>query len=92
MKNILLTGFRTDIFEVFPELDILLFTSKEEGLGTTVLDAFACEVPVVATAGGGIPEMVIHQKTGWLAAIGYAEQLAEGVEQILDYTFNGYSK
>lgn len=82
--NVILTGFRADIPEVFPELDVLLFTSKKEGLGTTVLDAFACKIPVVATAGGGIPEMVIHQKTGWLTAIGDAEQLAKGVEQILD--------
>ncbi|MEN0048319.1 MAG: glycosyltransferase family 4 protein [Bacteroidota bacterium] len=83
-QNIILTGFRADISEVFPELDILLFTSKEEGLGTTVLDAFASKVPVVATAGGGIPEMLIHQKTGWLTAIGDAEKLAQGIEQILE--------
>jgi len=82
-QNILLTGFRKDISEVFPELDILLFTSKEEGLGTTVLDAFASQVPVVATAGGGISEMVIHQKTGWLTDIGNEEQLAKGIEQVL---------
>ncbi|MEM8523807.1 MAG: glycosyltransferase family 4 protein [Bacteroidota bacterium] len=83
-KDIVLTGFRTDISAIFPELNILLFTSKEEGLGTTVLDAFASRVPVVATAGGGIPEMVIHQKTGWLADIGDAEQLATGIEHILE--------
>jgi len=83
-KNIILTGFRADIVEVFPELDVLLFTSKEEGLGTTILDAFACKVPVVATQAGGIPEMVIHRQTGWLSAIGNAEHLAEGVEQVLE--------
>ncbi|MEL6941224.1 MAG: glycosyltransferase family 4 protein [Bacteroidota bacterium] len=81
---VLLTGFRNDIPEIFPELDLLLFTSKEEGLGTTVLDAFASNVPVVATEAGGIPEMVIHRKTGWLAPIGNAQQLSEGVEQVLD--------
>jgi glycosyltransferase involved in cell wall biosynthesis len=81
--DIILTGFRKDIPDILPEIDVFLMTSKEEGLGTTVLDAFANKVPVVATAGGGIPEMVIHEKTGLLYAIKDAKGLAQGVDSIL---------
>lgn len=82
--HIILTGFRNDIADILPEIDVFLMTSKEEGLGTTVLDAFANEVPVVATAGGGIPEMVKHNQTGLLYHIGDSKGLAQGIETLLN--------
>ncbi|MBK6640968.1 MAG: glycosyltransferase family 4 protein [Bacteroidetes bacterium] len=77
------TGFRTDIPDILPELDVMLITSETEGLGTAILDAFACKVPVVATAAGGIPEIVIHQQTGLLAAVADASGLADAVTDVL---------
>jgi len=65
--HITLTGFRNDIPEVLPQLDIFLVTSETEGLGTSIIDACACKVPVVATNTGGIPEIIVHEKTGLLA-------------------------
>lgn len=82
--DIILTGFRHDIADVLPEIDVFLMTSKEEGLGTTVLDAFANKIPVVATAGGGIPEMVKHEHTGLLYSIGDSKGLARGIETMLN--------
>lgn len=82
--RIILTGFRTDIADILPELDLLLITSETEGLGTAILDAFACKIPVVATAAGGIPEIVIHEKTGLLAAVGDAVALASQVLRLLN--------
>ena len=46
---------------------MFLITSETEGLGTSIIDAFACKVPVVATRAGGIPEIVEHEKSGLLA-------------------------
>ncbi len=82
-EQIIFTGFRKDLEDILIEIDLLLFTSTSEGLGTTILDAFACRIPVVATNVGGIPELVKHQKTGWLAPIGNAKKLASGVNHIL---------
>jgi L-malate glycosyltransferase len=76
-------GFRTDVHRILPELDIMLMTSRTEGLGTTVLDAFAAAVPVVATMAGGIPEIVEHERTGLLCAVGDAVALAQAVGRIL---------
>ena len=82
--RILFTGFRDDVPEILPEIDCLLFTSRTEGLGTTLLDAFAAGVPVVATAAGGIPELVRHEQTGLLAPVGDADALADCVVRMLE--------
>lgn len=58
-------------------------TSNEEGLGTSVLDAFLAGPAVVATAAGGIPEMVIHERTGLLAPVGDATALAIQIERLI---------
>ena len=81
---IIFTGFRNDIERVLPSLDVFLFTSQSEGLGTIVLDAMACRVPVVATHTGGIPEMIQHEETGLLAPAGDYQALAESVARLLD--------
>lgn len=80
-----LLGFRDDIPDLLPDLDVFLFTSRHEGLGTSVLDAFAAGVPVVATDAGGIPEMVRHGETGRLSAVGDTEQLFREVQHLLTY-------
>lgn len=77
-----ITGHRSDIPEILPELSVLLFTSAMEGLGTTLLDAMACGVPVVATATGGIPEVVLDGQTGLLAPVGDAAGLAKQVSRL----------
>ena len=83
-KDITFAGFRNDIKNILPCLDIFLMTSKEEGLGTSILDAFCAKVPVVATKAGGIPEMVVHQQTGMLAHIGDSKTLAQYVTTLIN--------
>ncbi|AKD03126.1 glycosyltransferase [Pontibacter korlensis] len=82
-QHIIFTGFRKDVPEIMPELDVMLVTSETEGLGTTILDAFACKVPVVATRAGGIPEIVRDGETGFLAPVKSPAILAEKVHQVL---------
>ena len=57
-------GFRDDVEVLLPGLDILLFSSEKEGLGTTLIDAMVSGVPIVSTNAGGIRELVDHGKTG----------------------------
>jgi glycosyltransferase involved in cell wall biosynthesis len=59
-----------------------VLSSKEEGLGTSVLDAMVCERPCAATAAGGIPEMVWHEKTGLLSPIRDPEALAANIVRL----------
>lgn len=76
-------GFRSDVPRLLPELDLFLFTSKTEGLGSSVIDALACRVPVVATRAGGVPELLEHERTALLAPVGDAAALAGAVARIL---------
>lgn len=83
-NKVIFTGYRKDIPDVLADLDVFLITSKTEGLGTSILDAFACRVPVIATAAGGIPELVEHKKTGLLCEVKDSEGIAKAVLQILN--------
>lgn len=81
--NITMTGFRSNIPEILCALDIFLITSRTEGLGTSVLDAMAASCPVVATAAGGIPELVTHEESGLLAQVGSSDGLAGALNRML---------
>lgn len=78
-QKVLFTGFLNNLNEVLFALDVFLITSKEEGLGTAILDAHACRIPVVATRAGGIPEIVIDGETGTICDIGDARALSDAV-------------
>lgn len=77
-------GFVPGARGFLPEADVFCLSSKTEGLGTSVLDAMAAGVPVAATAGGGIPEMIEHEVTGLLAPIGDGAALAAAVDRLLN--------
>jgi L-malate glycosyltransferase len=83
-RSVLVTGFRNDVPQVLRALDLFLITSKTEGLGTSVLDAFASGVPVVATRGGGLVELVVDGETGLLADVGNPAALAAQVTRLLN--------
>tara|TARA_B110000037_G_scaffold200849_1_gene241740 strand:+ start:653 stop:1732 length:1080 start_codon:yes stop_codon:yes gene_type:complete len=83
-NKVFLTGYRTDIPELLPELDVFLMTSKTEGLGTSILDALVCKVPVVATRAGGIPEIIIHEQNGLLSDVADSKSLSQQVISLLD--------
>ena len=83
-KQIFMLGFVKDISDVFRNTDLLLITSKQEGLGSSILDAFITKTPVIATAVGGIPELITHLETGMLANRGNHAQLASHIKQVTD--------
>lgn len=71
-----LLGPRTDVDRVFLASDVLLLTSTLEGCPNVVLEAQHLGVPVVATAGGGTVDAVLHGRTGYLAGVDDAPALA----------------
>jgi glycosyltransferase involved in cell wall biosynthesis len=77
-----LLGFDQDPPAIIREATLLVHSASEEGLGTTVLDAMALAVPVVATAAGGIPEL-LADGAGVLVPVGDAAALAEATVRIV---------
>ena len=82
-KHVFLTGFRPDILSVHKAFDVFVMSSVTEGLGTSLLDAMACEKPIVATAAGGMPEVIIDGRTGWLVPPRDPEALADAIVRLL---------
>lgn len=66
--------------------DVMVQTSKAEGLALSTLEALASEVPVVASATGGMLETIRSGETGLTAPVGDAEAVAEKIAWILDNT------
>lgn len=59
-------GARTDISAIMQSLDVLVVNSKVEPFGLVILEAMASGTPVIASAVDGIPEIIEHDKNGWL--------------------------
>jgi glycosyltransferase involved in cell wall biosynthesis len=77
-KNIILTGFRTDVPNVVACFNIFTLTpTSGESLGTSILEGFLEEKPVVATDVGGVCESVRDGETGFLVPPADPEQLAD---------------
>ena len=72
-------GFRADIPQILASLDLFVLSSYLEGMGSSILDAMACRLPVVATKVGGIPEVVTHEKTGLLVTPQRPKSLADAI-------------
>jgi glycosyltransferase involved in cell wall biosynthesis len=76
-------GFRPDGRRVLGLLDVYLMSSEFEGLPVALLEAMALAKPVVATAVGGIPEVVQSGREGFLAPVGAVEELAGHTSRLL---------
>lgn len=82
--NFVLTGFRTDVPDLVALMDIFTLTpTSGESLGTSILEAFCMEKPVVATQVGGTGESVRNDETGFLIPPGSEEEKIEGIGEAL---------
>lgn len=76
-------GARKDVRDLMLNADMLLMTSRYEGLPITMIEALHCGLPIVATAVGGCVEIVEDGKNGYLEAAGDAPALAARVIEVL---------
>ncbi|WP_461489732.1 N-acetyl-alpha-D-glucosaminyl L-malate synthase BshA [Pontibacter sp. HJ8] len=70
--------------EVLSIADLFLMPSEKESFGLAALEAMACEVPVISTNAGGIPELNLHGVTGFVSEIGDVEDMVRNALYILD--------
>jgi glycosyltransferase involved in cell wall biosynthesis len=78
-KNIIFTGWRDDMARVLSIFDIFCLPSLNEGMGRVLLEAMALGKPIVASDVGGIPDLIIPGKNGFLVPPQHPEELAKQI-------------
>ena len=76
-------GKQPKIVDYLSVADVLLLPSEQESFGLAALEAMACEVPVVASRVGGVPEVVVEGETGFLSEVGDVEEMANNAARLL---------
>jgi L-malate glycosyltransferase len=82
-QNCVFVGKQPNIIDYLSAADILLLPSEQESFGLAALEAMACEVPVIASRVGGIPEVVTDEETGFLSEVGDIEKMSADVIRLL---------
>lgn len=83
-NNFFLLGGVDDVYPLLQAADVFCLLSRTEGLSNALLEAMACELPCVATAVGGNPEVVVPEKSGFLVQNEDFESAARCVIQLLE--------
>jgi glycosyltransferase involved in cell wall biosynthesis len=83
-KNVILTGWRRDIPRVLSAFDVFVLTSLWEGLPVSVLEAIASFKPVVVTDTGGVRDLIIDNKTGFLVPPHNMEIFSQKIISLLE--------
>jgi glycosyltransferase involved in cell wall biosynthesis len=78
-----LAGYRDDADALLAAADVACLSSREEGMGSVLLDALAFGVPVAATRAGGIPEVIADGHSGLLAERENPQALADAITRVL---------
>jgi L-malate glycosyltransferase len=76
-------GKQGELIDLLSCSDLFLKPSQSESFGLSALEAMACEVPVVSSSVGGLPELIEHSKTGYIAEIGDVERMAKYAVDLL---------
>ena len=76
-------GKQPNIVDYLSAADVLLLPSEQESFGLAALEAMACEVPVIASLVGGIPEVVTDGETGFLSEVGDVDKMADDAARLL---------
>lgn len=69
-------GKQVELVPILSVADLFLMPSQSESFGLSALEAMACEVPVISSSVGGLPELQVHGQTGFIAEIGDIDRMA----------------
>jgi glycosyltransferase involved in cell wall biosynthesis len=102
-KDYILMGFEKEVERCFPVFDVFVMSSQEEGLGSSVLEAFRYGIPVVSTTAGGLEELVsgrgllcpVHDHVCLArkinAVLGSPDRFTDMVQNARDYVMERHS-
>ena len=76
-NDVIFLGKQDGLAEILSASDLFLMPSQSESFGLSALEAMACGVPVVSSSVGGLPELINHDETGYIAEIGDVDRMAK---------------
>jgi glycosyltransferase involved in cell wall biosynthesis len=82
-RYVTFTGFWKDLREVYADFDIVALTSLNEGCPVSIIEALAAGKPVVATAVGGVKDVIQHEENGLLVAPGDTDGIARALADLI---------
>jgi glycosyltransferase involved in cell wall biosynthesis len=82
--KVFFTGFQSDLHEIYPDFDIMVLPSLNEGTPVSLIEAMSSARAVVATKVGGVGDLVHDGVTGYLVDSGSEEELAQVIRELLD--------
>lgn len=83
IPHVYFLGFREDVTDILNESDIIVLTSKREGLPRCIMEAMACGKPVIATDVRGSRDLLQHGKTGYLVSSNQVNELVHALERLI---------
>lgn len=81
--RVLFLGKQEEVARIISLADVMLLPSEKESFGLVALEAMACGVPTIASHTGGIPELITHGETGYLAPVGDVDKMAAYAAKLL---------
>lgn len=82
-NKVIFLGKQDPVEEILSVCDLFMMPSETESFGLAALEAMACEVPVISSNAGGIPELNVDGVTGYLCNVGDVESMAKHAVEIL---------
>ena len=82
-EDVVFYGKTNEVSKILCYSDLLLLPSQTESFGLAALEAMAAATPVISTNTGGLPEVNIHGKTGYLTAVGDVDAMAKYAIELL---------
>lgn len=84
LDHVYFLGKQDALVEILNASDLFLLPSQSESFGLSALEAMSCGVPVISSSTGGIPEVNIHARTGYIAEIGDIERMSKYAVELLN--------
>jgi N-acetyl-alpha-D-glucosaminyl L-malate synthase BshA len=93
-KDVIFLGKQDGLENLLSVADIFLMPSQSESFGLSALEAMSCGVPVISSSVGGLPELIVHNKTGFIAEFADVDRMAKYTLDLLTNKkkFNLFSK
>lgn len=82
-NKLIFTGYRPDVLNIINGLDAIISTAENEGLGMSILESMACEKPAILSKSGAFPEIITHNRDGFLVPHGNVNELVKAMNRLM---------